>query len=118
MITTFITRLFHLIRTKWIKRFECLLPTKHNDGTAIDGAIVDKTTKELCDRFAGLTLDIVHARGFWRYQGTLYRDDLVRIRIDTSDPGAVAYLREYKQTLKHRFRQLDIWITAHEIEII
>jgi len=26
--------------------------------------------------------------------------------------------REYKETLKARFEQIDIWISAHEIQIL
>lgn len=43
---------------------------------------------------------------------------MLRIRIDSGDPGAVTFLKSYKETLKSRFDQLDIWITAHEIEVI
>ncbi|MCI0681136.1 MAG: hypothetical protein L0Y71_03445 [Gemmataceae bacterium] len=32
--------------------------------------------------------------------------------------NAVAYLRSYKEILKQRFQQIDIWITAHEIQIL
>ncbi len=49
---------------------------------------------------------------------TGYRDELWRIRIDTRDPAAASFFRSYKEVLKARFRQIDIWITAHEIEVI
>lgn len=49
---------------------------------------------------------------------TRYRDYLIRIRIDSNDETATAFFKQYKETLKAHFRQIDIWITAHEIEII
>jgi len=60
----------------------------------------------------------VHVRGVWQYKGTVYRDDLIRLRIDTADPEAIPFLKAYKKQVKVRFKQLDIWITAQEIEII
>lgn len=56
--------------------------------------------------------------GLWKFAGELFKDKLLRIRIDSGAPGARAFLKSYKETLKTRFDQFDIWITAHEIEII
>ncbi len=49
---------------------------------------------------------------------TRYRDDLLRLRIDTNDPAANAFLQAHKEIWKERFQQIDIWITAYEFEII
>jgi hypothetical protein len=54
----------------------------------------------------------------WQYGGARYRDELLRIRIDTGDPAATLFLTSYKGLLKERFQQIDIWITAHELEVI
>jgi hypothetical protein len=90
----------------------------YNDGTEIGAEKFDQTAEELCDRFGGVTQDTVRITGTWKYGGTRYRDNLLRIRIDTSDPTAVAFLRTSKQLWKKRFLQIDIWITAHEIETV
>ena len=104
--------------TNRFKRFELLLPTKHNDGTAIELEKFNQTARELTDRFSGLTQDIVHAQGIWKFGGNIYDDKLLRLRIDSADPDATTFMKSFKKTLKQRFQQLDIWITAHEIEII
>ena len=78
----------------------------------------DQTAEELCDRFGGVTQDTVRITGTWKYGGTRYRDDLLRIRIDTTDPTANAFLQAEKEVWKERFQQIDIWITAYEVEII
>ncbi len=90
----------------------------YNDGTDIEPEKFDQTAEELSDRFGGVTQDTVPITGTWKYGGARYRDSLLRIRVDTVDPRAEGFLREYKDVLKKRFRQIDIWITAHEIEII
>jgi len=90
----------------------------YNDGTLIEPEKFDQTAEELCDRFGGVTQDTVRITGTWKYGGTRYRDDLLRIRIDTTDPTANAFLQAEKEIWKERFQQIDIWITAYEIEII
>ena len=100
------------------KRYEILLPLNYNDGTEVEPEKFDQTAEELSDRFGGVTQDTVRITGTWKYGGARYRDELLRIRIDSDDPEAVDYLRTCKQLLKERFQQIDIWITAHELEII
>jgi hypothetical protein len=90
----------------------------YNDGTLIEPEKFDQTAEELCERFGGVTQDTVRITGTWKYGGTRYRDDLLRIRIDTTDPTANVFLQAEKQIWKERFQQIDIWITAYEVEII
>lgn len=90
----------------------------YNDGTLIEAEKFDQTADELCDRFGGVTQDTIRITGTWKYGGTRYRDDLLRLRIDTDDPSANAFFHVLKETWKARFQQIDIWITAYEIEII
>jgi len=119
MTITFLTKLFRFLsRPARNKRFEILLPLNYNDGTLIEPEKFDQTAEELCDRFGGVTLDTVRITGTWKYGGARYRDELLRIRIDSPDPQASDFLRSYKELLKERFQQIDIWITAHELEII
>jgi hypothetical protein len=119
MNITFLTRFFQFLsRPARTKRYEILLPLTYNDGTPIDAGKFDQTAEELCDRFGGVTQDTVQVFGTWKYGGTRYRDELLRIRIDTSDPSANTFLQAQKAVWKERFQQIDIWITASEIEII
>ncbi|GEM_PF-3297477 len=91
---------------------------KYNDGTEIERLKIDQTTGDLGQRFFGLSQDLVRVHGLWRSGGQSYHDKLLRIRIDSDDPKATAFFKSYKEILKPRFQQIDIWITAHEIEII
>ncbi len=101
-----------------MKRFEILLPLNYNDGTKIEADKFDQTAEELSERFGGITQDTVRITGTWKYGGARYRDNLLRIRIDTNEPAAIDFFQARKELWKERFRQIDIWITAHEIEII
>jgi hypothetical protein len=90
----------------------------YNDGTEIEAEKFDRTAEELCERFGGVTEDTVRVTGTWKYGGTRYRDLLFRIRVDTTDPDAAAFFKAHKELWKERFRQLDIWITAHQIDVL
>ena len=102
-----------------LKRFEILLPLNYNDGKPIEQDKFLATHRELVERFGATTVDTTKASGTWVYRGVTYEDLLVRVTIDSGDPDAAfQFLREYKETLKSRFEQLDIWITAHDVELI
>jgi hypothetical protein len=119
MTITFLTRLLRFLsRRGRTKRFEILLPLNYNDGTLIEPEKFDQTREELSERFGGITEDTVRITGTWKYGGARYRDDLFHIRIDTNDPSATEFIRAKKETWKERLQQIDIWITASEIEII
>jgi hypothetical protein len=100
-------------------RFEILLPLFYNDGRAIEREKFLDTDDDLVQQFGATSTDTVVVRGRWLYQSTTYQDQLVRVRIDVDDtPEHWQAMRTIKETLKTRFDQLDIWITAHRIEII
>ena len=101
-----------------IQRFEFLLPTKQNDGTAIESEKFDQTALELTDRFQGISQDVILVHGLWKFAGTVYPDELVRFRVDTQDRTARKFIKAHKPIWKDRFKQLDLWITVHEIEVI
>ena len=90
----------------------------YNDGTLIEPQKFDQTADELCDRFGGVTEDTVRTTGTWKYGGTRYRDELLRMRVDSNDPSAHVFFHAQKELWKQRFQQIDIWITAQEIEVI
>jgi len=101
------------------KRYEILLPLVYNDGTKIEEEKFFQTNKELVDKFLATTTDTIIATGSWVYKGILYEDKLLRIRVDTEDTEeARNFFVNFKEKLKERFKQIDIWITAYDIEII
>ena len=102
-----------------LKRFEILLPLNYNDGGLIEPAKYLVTHREILEPFGATTIDSIQALGTWMYLGTLYQDRPLRIGIDSPNAEDVlAFMRTYKEILKTRFRQIDIWIAAHDIEII
>ena len=99
-------------------RYEILLPRYYNDRRPIEGRKFRQTNRELVERFLGTTGDMVTAVGTWKYRGTIYDDKLIRLIIDVPGSGpADDFFRQYKEILKARFEQIDIWISSHEINV-
>ena len=100
-------------------RFEILLPLFYNDGRVVEPEKFLATDDDLVNTFGATSTDQVTVRGQWKYESTFYSDQLMRVRVDVEDTtenrDAMVALKE---TFKLRFEQLDIWITAHRIDII
>jgi len=102
-----------------LKRYEILLPLVYNDGKEIEPKKFDQTFRELVEKFDAVTIDSLIITGKWIYEGTLFNDQLIRIRVDIEDiVNNKVFMKDYKETLKMRFNQIDIWISSQDIEII
>lgn len=103
----------------FLRRFEILLPTRFNDGTRIPRRSFEETAEELRERFGALSKETQTIRGEWEYGGVIFRDEVMRIFVDAPrTPASREFFIGYKEGLKVRFRQIDMWITAFEIEMI
>jgi len=100
-------------------RYEILLPLKYNDGTPVEAEKFQQTKEELLGRFQGLTIDPGTIRGLWVYRGEQFEDELIRLVVDVEDtPETEQFFREFKERLKERFQQLDIWMVALPVRIL
>ena len=100
-------------------RFEILLPLFYNDGRRIERQKFVLSDDELVNAFGATSTDTVIVRGRWVHGSTKFSDQLVRIRLDVQDtPENWQKMRDLKQLLKQRFEQLEIWVTAHRIDIL
>ena len=101
------------------KRYEILLPLRYNTGEQIESGKFQITHNDLMERFGAISKDLIEVSGHWYYQGTVYIDKLHRWRLDIRDTGKNRkFLKEFKDVLKERFAQEEIWITATKIETI
>src|SRR5260370_22403791 len=101
MNISFVTKFFRFRnRAARTRRYEIVLPLNYNDCADIEPEKFDQTAEELSDRFGGVTQDTVRITRTWKYGGARYRDELLRVRIDSDDPEAGDYLGTYKHLLK------------------
>ena len=105
--------------SKTLRRHEVLLPLRFNDGQPVPEEIVAETLLELERQFGAVSCETQSIRGYWRYEGESYRDDLIRVFVDVADePEHRLFFLAFKEQLKVRFQQLDIWMTTYLIEVL
>src|SRR5205085_10148904 len=98
--------------------YEILLPRKFNDGQAVPWELIGGTLQELRGRFGAVSFETQTIHGIWEHQGAEFRDDLVRVFVDVEEkPEYREFFRSYKQELKARFRQIEIWLTSFPIDV-
>jgi hypothetical protein len=102
-----------------LRRFEILLPLRFNDGQPVPDDLVGQTLLEFRQQFNAVSAETQVIRGHWQHQGEVFRDELVCVFVDVADNEENrAFFVAYKEQLKARFRQLDIWMTTYLIEVI
>jgi hypothetical protein len=105
--------------SKSFRRYELLLPLKFNDGRPVPDELIGATLIELRTRFGAISVETQTIHGTWSYLGQEYRDDLMRVFLDVQDDQeANQFFLQFKDELKQRFQQLDIWITSYPIDVI
>jgi hypothetical protein len=101
------------------RRFELLLPTKFNSGEIVPGELFADTLLELEQQFGAVSSETQRIEGQWRHQGDLYRDESIRVFCDVPDTVEnLQFFVDFKERLKERFQQLDIWMTTYALGVI
>jgi hypothetical protein len=101
------------------RRFEILLPRQFNDGQPVPDDLFAQTLLELRQQFGSVSAETQVIRGFRQHDAEIYRDDLVRVFVDVPDvPESIQFFRAFKEELKARFRQIDIWMTMYPVEVL
>ena len=105
--------------SKLFRRYEFLLPRRYNDQQPIPEELLVNTLLELENQFGAVSSESQVIHGRWRNEGQSYRDELVRVFVDIPDtPENRQFFEQYKEQLKTRFKQIDIWMTTHLIEVL
>jgi hypothetical protein len=85
----------------------------------VPDALIADTLLELEDRFGAISSETQSIRGMWRHGEELFRDELIRVFVDTPDiPESREFFLEFKERLKARFQQIEIWLTTYSIEVL
>ncbi len=101
------------------RRFEILLPLQFNDGQPVPDELVGETILELRQHFGGVSAETQVIRGHWQQREEVYRDQLMRLVVDVADTEENrTFFVAYKEQLKSRFQQIDIWMTTYLVEVI
>jgi hypothetical protein len=101
-----------------LRRFEVLLPLQFNDGRDVPSDWLADAVLEIVERFGAASYETQKVEGHWRYQGVLYRDNLVKIVVDVPDaPENRTWMKEYKERWKAKLEQLELWLVSYVIDL-
>lgn len=102
-----------------LRRFEILLPRWFNDLQPVPDETIADTLLELRRQFGVVSTETQIIRGLWEHAGQSYRDELIRVFVDVADtPENMQFFEQYKEFLKSRFQQIDIWITTFPLQAL
>ena len=100
------------------RRYEILLPLKHNDGRSVDEDKLNQTRREIVDRFDAVSIYPQSVLGIWMHESVQYEDVTVRLFVDVDDTEENRqFFRDFKEVLLQRFEQIEIYIISFGIEI-
>jgi hypothetical protein len=101
------------------RRYEILLPLKHNDGRPVSDDTLNQTRETLVEKFEGVSVQPQSVLGMWVHEGARYEDTTVRVTVDVEDTAEnYQFFVEFKKTLMDRFEQLDIYIASYPVDIL
>ena len=93
------------------------MPLRFNNGERVPPELILQTREELVQRFGGASFDPGVVEGYWVHAARIYSDELIRVRVSaqgTADDDQ--FIQDYKDRLKLRFEQEEIYVTASVIE--
>ena len=100
------------------RRYEIILPTRHNDGSPIAEQNHLWVGEQLADQFGAYTFEPQPIRGVWTNEGVRFEENNLRVFVDVEDtPDNAEFFVRLKQKLKEHFQQIDIWIVSYEIRL-
>jgi hypothetical protein len=100
-------------------QYEILLPRTFNDGTPVPVRLFLDTKDDLVRQFGGATFHEEAVTGYWLSDDIEFKDVMVRVTVAArATPENEAFIRQYKEVLKQRFDQKEIWIVEYRVRII
>jgi hypothetical protein len=94
-----------------VKEYDLYIPLFYNDGSPIEEEKFVRLREQLLEVFGGLTFFSQPQKGYWRFGGVTYRDEIVIYRVFAKDVRtARKFLGQLKKELKRQLKQKEILI--------
>jgi hypothetical protein len=85
----------------------------------VPDVLIADTILELREYFGAVSCETQTIHGIWTHEAEVYRDELIRVFVDAPETASSRdFFLEFKERLKARFDQLDIWMTTYPIEVL
>ncbi len=102
-----------------LMRYEIIIPLRYNDDTAIHPGLHEQTFGELALFAGAASFETQAIRGIWFNGDHPQAENNNRVFVDAPDnQDTLDWFVAFKDKLKKRYQQLDIWMTRHPIELV
>jgi len=72
----------------------------------------------MVEHFGAASYETQKVEGHWRHGGVLYRDNLVKVVVDTPEnDDNRQWVKDFKDRWKSRLDQLELWLVSYPIEV-
>jgi hypothetical protein len=103
--------------SKW-RRFEVLLPLQFNDGRDVPEEWLADAVLQIVGQFGAASYETQRIEGHWLQEGTHYRDNLIRLVIDSPiTQKCRQWMKAFKQRWKKKLEQLELWMVSYIVTI-
>lgn len=97
---------------------QLLLPTSDNAGEAFPPAAFEQVSRELTERFGGVTAyNRAPAEGRWKQEADTEHDEIVVVEVMDKNLDR-AWWSAYREELQKRFRQDVVIVRAQAIDLL
>ena len=94
-----------------MKEYEVYIPIFYNDGSPIEEIKFVRLREQLLEQFGGFTFFSQPHKGYWKFGGVTYRDEIVIYRVFAANArSAQKFLSKLKSELKKDLNQEEILI--------
>jgi hypothetical protein len=101
------------------RRYELRLPGALGDGQSVPEEFIAAALVELGRKLQPVPSAAATLYGGWQAEGHVHRGEWTRVFIDVPDvPESRQFFVDFKERLKARFRQIDIRLTSHPIDVL
>lgn len=104
------------------RRYEVLLPARLNDGRSVllqETSNLQQSLQEVIERFGAMSYNPNTVLGVYHKGRETFEDDLYQLVVDVDDtPENRRFFLEFKQKLKGRFQQLEIYVVTYPVEVL
>lgn len=108
-----------ILQERW--RVQFLLPLKYNDGRDIEVDKLEWVKTEILAKFGGFTIHPFALEGGWRDPANnikfFDRTKMFEVTIEQTDENE-KYLKNFKEELKRRFDQHEIYMTVTTVNMV
>jgi hypothetical protein len=97
--------------------YDIYLPTRRTDGREVNESVIQEIKHKLAQTFGGYTQMTQRCEGVWKYDGVIFRDEIMIIRVLDSGQCNLD-MAGFRKMLETTLNQERILIVDREVKLL